>query len=42
VAELMEKIEQAYSQLSKLHELNKVKEDVVRNLEKKLEKYIFT
>lgn len=38
----MEKIEQAYSQLAKLQELNKVKEDVVRNLEKKLEKYIFT
>ena len=31
-----EKIEQAYSQLSKLNELNKVKEDVIRNLEKKL------
>lgn len=42
VAELMERIEQAYSQLAKLTQLNKVKEDVVRNLEKKLEKYIFT
>jgi hypothetical protein len=30
--ELNEKIEQAYSQLGKLHELNKVKEDVIRNL----------
>ena len=32
------KIEQTHQQLTKMTELNKAKEDMIRNLEKKLEK----
>ena len=36
ILEISNKIEQSYAQLLKLTELNKAKEDMVRNLEKKL------
>lgn len=40
MAELIDKIEQTYSQLMKLTELNKAKEEMLRNLEKKLDKIL--
>jgi hypothetical protein len=36
MSELLAKIEQTWAQLNKLNDLNKVKEDMVRNLERKL------
>jgi len=38
---LLDKIEKAYFQLAKLNELNKVKEEMLLNLEKKLEKALY-
>ena len=40
--DLSNKIEQSYAQLLKLNQINKAKEDMIRNLEKKLEKVMFT
>ena len=42
INEISNKIEQSYAQLLKLTELNKAKEDMIRNLEKKLEKIMFS
>lgn len=40
IEDLVEKIEEANLQLSKLMELNKAKEDMIRNLERKLDKIL--
>ena len=42
INEISNKIEQSYAQLLKLTELNKAKEDMIRNLENKLEKIMFS
>ena len=42
MTDLLTKIEQSYGQLLKLDDINKAKEDMIRNLEKKLERILMT
>ena len=39
--ELVDEIDQTYAHITKLQEMSKLKDDVIKNLEKKVEKMIF-
>ena len=42
VLALVDQIEESYAQLLKLQEIGKLKDEVIKNLEKKIQKMIFS